>query len=350
MRARQGEARRPRAPLHPLVTPASSRTMDPRGREPPGNGFFHPRDSDLSRRTECKAQGPSSARKVQKADREKMRRDKLNEQFQELGNALDPDRPRNDKATILGDTIQMLKDLTSQVNKLKAEYTSLSEEARELTQEKNELRDEKASLKSEVDNLNSQYQQRMRVVYPWAGMEPSVIIGPPTSYPYPVPVPVPIPSGAVPMHPQLQAYPFFRSQTSGAIPNACTPYMAYTQPCHPPTDHPPNQLSSQIALSSSHRSNNPARDCRSKSSTLQQASCEVRSSDVADVATDLELKTPGSSGPSHSEVANKDSSSDSKTKKECIKQINGSTITEGTSSSRCSSISPPDVSNSVGDG
>jgi hypothetical protein len=44
----------------------------------------------------------------------------------------DPDRPRNDKATILGNTIQMLKDLTSQVNKLKDEYTSLSEEAREV--------------------------------------------------------------------------------------------------------------------------------------------------------------------------------------------------------------------------
>jgi len=44
----------------------------------------------------------------------------------------DPDRPRNDKATILGDTIQMLKDLTSQVNKLKGDYTSLSEEAREV--------------------------------------------------------------------------------------------------------------------------------------------------------------------------------------------------------------------------
>jgi hypothetical protein len=44
----------------------------------------------------------------------------------------DPDRPRNDKATILGDTIQMLKDLTSQVSKLKAKYTSLSEEAREV--------------------------------------------------------------------------------------------------------------------------------------------------------------------------------------------------------------------------
>jgi len=89
------------------------------------------------------------------------------------------------------------------VNKLKGEYTSLSEEARELLQEKNELRDEKASLNFEVDNLNNQCQQRMRVLYPWAGMEPSVVIGPPPAYPYPVPLA--IPSVSVPMHPQLQA-------------------------------------------------------------------------------------------------------------------------------------------------
>ena len=44
----------------------------------------------------------------------------------------DLDQPRNDKSTILGDTIQMLKDLTSHVNKLKAEYSSLSEEEREV--------------------------------------------------------------------------------------------------------------------------------------------------------------------------------------------------------------------------
>ncbi|KAL6899069.1 hypothetical protein ACP4OV_005727 [Aristida adscensionis] len=328
--------------------------MDPRGPQPPADGFFHPCDADPSQRTECKAQGTTAARKVQKADREKMRRDKLNEQFVELGNALgymfkypDPDRPRNDKATILGDTIQMLKDLTSQVNKLKAEYTSLSEEARELAQEKNELRDEKASLKSEVDNLNNQYQQRMRVLYPWAGMESSVVIGPP---PYPYPVPVPIPSGAVPMHPQLQAYPFFRNQTSGTIPNPCNPYMAYTQPCRHPTDQPSNQFNISIPHSSSHQSYSPAQECRSKASTMQQASSGLRSSDVGDVATDLELKTPGSSAHSHSEIANKDSSSDLKTKKHCIKQIHGSALTEGSSSSRCSSSGPPDISNSVGDG
>lgn len=49
----------------------------------------------------------------------------------EYSNA-DPDRPKNDKATILADTVQMLKDMTAQVNKLKAEYASLTEESREV--------------------------------------------------------------------------------------------------------------------------------------------------------------------------------------------------------------------------
>ncbi|KAF0935180.1 hypothetical protein E2562_031035 [Oryza meyeriana var. granulata] len=326
--------------------------MDPRSHQTQEDGFFHPRDgacpADSSGRTECKTQGSIVTRKVQKADREKMRRDKLNEQFQELGSTLDPDRPRNDKATILGDAIQMLKDLTCQVNKLKAEYTSLSEEAQELTQEKNELRDEKASLKLEVDNLNTQYHQRMRVSYPWTGMEPSVVIGPPP--PYPFSVPVHIPSGAVAMQPQLQAYPYFRNQTSGTVPNPCTPYMAYTQPVHPPTDQPSNQFNAPVQHSSSNQSHSMVQDCRSKSSTLQQASCRGISDDFDDVATDLELKTPGSSAPLQPDIANKDSSSDLKKKKQCIQETNGSTLSEGSSSSRCSSSGPPDVSNSVEDG
>ncbi|KAG8070594.1 hypothetical protein GUJ93_ZPchr0006g46165 [Zizania palustris] len=241
----------------------------------------------------------------------------------------------------------MLKDLTSQVNKLKAEYTSLSEEAHELTQEKNELRDEKTSLKFEVDNLNTQYQQRMRVLYPWTGMEPSVVIGPPP--PYPFSVPVPIPSGAVSMHPQLQAYPYFQNQTSGTVPNPCIPYMTYTQPIHPPTDQPSNQFNAPVLHSSSNRSHSLAQDSGSKSSTLQQASSRGKSDDFGDVATDLELKIPGSSALPQSEIANKDSSSDMK-KKQCIQQTNGSTLTEDSSSSKCSSSGPPDVSNSVEDG
>lgn len=44
----------------------------------------------------------------------------------------DPERPKNDKATILADTIQTWRDLTAQVNKLKTEYASLSEESQEV--------------------------------------------------------------------------------------------------------------------------------------------------------------------------------------------------------------------------
>ncbi|KAH0896907.1 hypothetical protein HID58_046475 [Brassica napus] len=51
-----------------------------------------------------------SCRNIQKADREKIRRDKLNEQT------------KSDKASILIDKIQTLKDLMTQVDRLKAEY------------------------------------------------------------------------------------------------------------------------------------------------------------------------------------------------------------------------------------
>ncbi|GKC11996.1 hypothetical protein Tco_1008778 [Tanacetum coccineum] len=80
----------------------------------------------------------SDARKVQKADREKLRREKLNYQFiEKAGN-------------YLGNNITNFSD-------------SLSEESCELTREKIELREEKSALKSDIENLNAQYQQRVGV-------------------------------------------------------------------------------------------------------------------------------------------------------------------------------------------
>ncbi|GJY98626.1 transcription factor bHLH121-like protein isoform X2 [Tanacetum coccineum] len=81
---------------------------------------------------ETELKDTSDARKVQKADREKLRREKLNYQFIELGNLLDPDRPKNDKASIVIDTIQVLKELMTEVNRLKAECAALSEESCEV--------------------------------------------------------------------------------------------------------------------------------------------------------------------------------------------------------------------------
>ncbi|CAN8327942.1 unnamed protein product [Cochlearia groenlandica] len=119
-----------------------------------------------------------SSMKTQKAENEKSRRDKLHEQFLKLGEALDPNRPKSDKASLITDTIQMLKDLMSQVDRLKSEYVTLSQESLELIQEKRELREEKSSLKTDIEILNAQYHHRVRTcMVPWI-----------PHYTYPIPV------------------------------------------------------------------------------------------------------------------------------------------------------------------
>ncbi|XP_011010551.1 PREDICTED: transcription factor bHLH121-like [Populus euphratica] len=125
------------------------------------------------------------AREVQKADTEKLR-DNLYEQFLEL----DSDRPKNDKATVLTDVIQL---------------------------EKNELREERASLKADIENLNAQYRQKARAMFPWAVVDPTVVIPPP----YSPPVPVPVPPGPIHIHPSLQPFVFFGNQNPGAIASPC---------------------------------------------------------------------------------------------------------------------------------
>ncbi|KAJ8764344.1 hypothetical protein K2173_006084 [Erythroxylum novogranatense] len=233
---------------------------------------------------EVEVKDPFAARKVQKADREKLRRDRLNQQFQELGNALDPDRPKNDKATILTDTIQTLKDLTAEVNRLKAEYTTLSEESREVTQEKNELREEKASLKSDIESLKIQYQQRCRIMFPWAAVDHSLVMTSPYSYT----VPVPVPPGTIPMHPSMQPFPIFGNQNPGTMPGPCSTFIPYRTPANPLNDQPSAQYASTSHVSS-------RQDSKSKLTDNEKCSNIRRCEDSNDVATDLELKIPGSS-------------------------------------------------------
>uniref|UniRef100_A0A2N9EPS5 BHLH domain-containing protein n=1 Tax=Fagus sylvatica TaxID=28930 RepID=A0A2N9EPS5_FAGSY len=245
---------------------------------------------DSSHSSELELKDCLSARKSLKADREKLRRDRQNEHFVELGNVVDPNRPRNDKATILADTIQLLKDMTSQINKLQSEHATLSEESCELTQEKNDLREEKASLKSDIDNLNVQYQQRVRAMFPWAAMDHSVVIAQP-SYPYPVAMPMP--PGPIPMHPSMQPYAFYGNHNPGAM-------------------HP-HVLDKQ--------------DSRNKSSGESKIE---KKDDSNDVTTDLELKTPGS-------TEDQDLSSAQRKSKKSWRTENN--VTEESSSSRCSSSS-----------
>ncbi|KAL0348459.1 UNVERIFIED_CONTAM: Transcription factor [Sesamum angustifolium] len=273
-------------------------------------------------RMEAEAKDSVTARKVQKADREKLRRDRLNEQFMELGNALDPDRPKNDKASILTDTIQMLKDLTSQVDRLKSEYAALTEESRELTQEKNDLREEKASLKSDIENLNAQYQQRLRTMYPWSGMDHSVVMHP-SSYPFPMPVP--IPTGPIPLHPSLQPYPFYANQNPAVVPNPCSTYVPYMTH-NTMIEQQSTQHVSQVMQQGTRSHVSSKQDHRNRSSDGE--SRIEKSDDSNDITTDLELKTPGS-------TSEQDSSSKQRKSKKIVRKE--TSITDGSSSSGCSS-------------
>lgn len=96
--------------------------------------------------------GPGS-----KACREKMRRDKLNDKFLELGSILEPGKqPKMDKAAILSDAARMVTQLRMEAQKLKDSNENLQEKIKELKTEKNELRDEKQKLKAEKENLEQQ--------------------------------------------------------------------------------------------------------------------------------------------------------------------------------------------------
>lgn len=92
-----------------------------------------------------------------KACREKRRREKLNERFQELNELLDPGRPpKTDKTVILGDAIRRVTQLRDEALKLKESAQDLQAKINELKAEKNELRDEKQKLKAEKERLEQQ--------------------------------------------------------------------------------------------------------------------------------------------------------------------------------------------------
>lgn len=214
---------------------------------------------------------------------------------------------------------------------LKTEYATLTDESRELTQEKNELREEKASIKSDIDSLNVQYQQKLRVMFPWSAMDPAVMMGPP-SYPYPMPVPVP--PAPIPMHPSLQPFPFFGSQCHGAIPNPSSTFIPYSS-ANPHIEQQSIHYGYPQASSRSHTSSKQG--SKSKSPDPLKGKNAERSADSNDVETELELKTPGS-------VADQELSSADRKGKVSKKKL--ASVTEQSCSSRCSSQGLQDSSSS----
>ncbi|XP_065861783.1 transcription factor bHLH104-like [Euphorbia lathyris] len=99
----------------------------------------------------------SKATSTTKACREKLRREKLNDRFQDLNSVLEPGRSaRNDKPGILDDAIRVLNQLKNEAQELKETNEKLVEEIKNLKTEKNELREEKLSLKADKERMEQQ--------------------------------------------------------------------------------------------------------------------------------------------------------------------------------------------------
>ncbi|KAJ3673360.1 hypothetical protein LUZ60_006734 [Juncus effusus] len=157
-------------------------------------------------------------KKIHKAEREKLKRDQLNDLFSDLHNMLETDKQNNGKATILGDTTRILRDLLTQVEALRKENAVLVKESHYVSQENNELRDEKNILQSEVSELQNElrirsisttYSYNSPAQHPHRGHNQAAQI------PVPVPVQVTIPAVLpVPVSPprELQLFPAVRRE------------------------------------------------------------------------------------------------------------------------------------------
>nr|QDF82375.1 transcription factor ILR3-like isoform X4 [Cymbidium goeringii] len=121
------------------------------------NGPFVETEAFKEKGPQKRARTESFSQAGSKACREKMRRERLNDKFSELGSILEPGKPpKIDKVVILCDAARMVTQLRAEVQKLNDLNQNLQEKIKELKAEKIELRDEKQRLKTDKESLEQQ--------------------------------------------------------------------------------------------------------------------------------------------------------------------------------------------------
>ncbi|KAF6154651.1 hypothetical protein GIB67_000535 [Kingdonia uniflora] len=177
-------------------------------------------------------------KKIHKAEREKLKRDHLNDLFLDLSNNLDCTRHNNGKASILGDASRLLKDLLAQIECLKRENKALLFESNYVTAEKNELKDENSVLEGEIEKLQTQLQERS----PLDPINPVAVIEQRN--------PVVAPVFVIPLH-DFQSYPDPETiQVQSTIPsNISRPHARYPTP----SDSWPSQLLANQSTTGEHQ-------------------------------------------------------------------------------------------------
>ncbi|XP_065877210.1 transcription factor bHLH47 [Euphorbia lathyris] len=178
-------------------------------------------------------------KRIHKAERERLKREQLNDLFLELANAVEITPPNNGKASILCEATRLLKDTLVQLECLKKENESLLFESNYVTTEKNELKEENAALETEIERLHKELDDRV------AQTTPPDLNVPPPEFHRPVfsshipgePIVLPAadntlqqPSALIvlPFHPDLQ--PYNMTSTNVSKPHARYPTAADSWP------------------------------------------------------------------------------------------------------------------------
>ncbi|CAN0901642.1 Transcription factor bHLH47 [Linum grandiflorum] len=123
----------------------------------------------------CKGKNKAKVpRRVHKAERERLKREQLNDLFIDLATALEMEEANSGKASILNEAARLLKDLRGQIDALKKDNASLLFESRYVTTEKNELKDENSVLETQIGDLQSEVEARLSQLKPDLNIPPSI--------------------------------------------------------------------------------------------------------------------------------------------------------------------------------
>ncbi|KAD0423218.1 hypothetical protein E3N88_44285 [Mikania micrantha] len=99
-------------------------------------------------------------KRIHKAEREKLKREHLNELFLELAGALELTEQNSGKASVLGETTRFVKDMIDQIKSLQKENAALLTETQYVTVERNELQDETCNLQKQISELKNIIKDR----------------------------------------------------------------------------------------------------------------------------------------------------------------------------------------------
>ncbi|XP_068483879.1 transcription factor bHLH47-like isoform X1 [Phaseolus vulgaris] len=117
--------------------------------------------SRKSRSSPNKQKQEKVPKRIRKAEREREKREQLNELFLGLADTLDLSEQSSGKASTLREAIRLLKDLFSQIQSLKKDSESLLSETHYVSMEKNEMVEENCVLKTQIEKLEGEIKARV---------------------------------------------------------------------------------------------------------------------------------------------------------------------------------------------